>query len=194
VKDGAAARRHGVDRHHGRAHAHPCHRRLEQPLEGAVVERDVRAGAAHVEADDPRQPSALRRSRGPHDAAGWPGEDCILTLEPARLGQVAAALHEVQSNAVQLRGDLRDVAPEDGREIGVNDSGVSARHETKERAHGMARADLGEPLVTRDRREALLHSRVFPSVDEGDSAGPETRLTSVPQRRPRSIFVERLHL
>ena len=194
VEDGAAARGHGVDRHHRRPHPHPRDLGLEDALERAVVERDVRARAAHVEADDPVQPRASRGSHRADDAAGRPREDRVLAREAARLGEVAAALHEVEPYALQIARDLRHVAPQDGREVSVDDGRVRPRHEAQERADLGARAHLGEALLARDLGAAPLHGRVSPGVYEGDGAGREARLPRLTQHRPRARLVERLHL
>ena len=72
MQDRAAARRHRVDRHHRRAHAHAGHLGFERPLEFAGVERHVGRGAAHVEADDPVEARRRQRS-GPRRRCLRPG-------------------------------------------------------------------------------------------------------------------------
>jgi hypothetical protein len=65
AEDRPAARGDGVDGHHGRAHPHARHLRLELALELARVVRHVGGGAAHVEADDLLEPGGLRRAHHP---------------------------------------------------------------------------------------------------------------------------------
>ena len=52
-QDGAATRRHSVDAHHGRAHAHAGHLGLELALKLAGKVRHVGGSAAHVKANHP---------------------------------------------------------------------------------------------------------------------------------------------
>ena len=54
MQDRAAARGHGMDQHHRRAHAHAGDLGLERALVLAIEVRDVGRGAAHVEADQMR--------------------------------------------------------------------------------------------------------------------------------------------
>ena len=89
VQNGAAAGRHGVDRHHRCSHPNAGDRGLEGALEGAGVQRDVGGGAAHVEADDLVQPGHRGGARGADDASGGAGEDRVLALEVLRRGQAA---------------------------------------------------------------------------------------------------------
>ena len=56
MEDRAAARRHRVDAHHRRPHAHAGDEGLEGPFVLAVEMGDVGRGAAHVEADDLVEP------------------------------------------------------------------------------------------------------------------------------------------
>ena len=94
MQDRAAARRHRMDPHHGRAHAHARDLGLEGALEIAVVMRDVGGGAAHVEADDLGEPRLARRLHRADHAAGRAGEDAVLALEARRIGEPAVGLHE----------------------------------------------------------------------------------------------------
>ena len=144
VQDRAAARRHRVDRHHRRAHAHAGHRGLEGALEAAGVERHVGRGAAHVEADDAVEPGHRRGARRADDAAGRTGQDRVLALKAGRVGQAAVRLHEVQPHAGEFGRHLIDVAAQDRREIGVHHGGVAARDQPQQRADLMAGGDLGE--------------------------------------------------
>ena len=80
VQDAAAPGRDGVDRHHRRAHPHPGHLGLEGAFKDAIVQRDIGAGAAHVEADDAAQPGHPSRARRADDAAGGP--DKMASLPP----------------------------------------------------------------------------------------------------------------
>ncbi len=192
VQDGAAARRHRIDRHHRGAHAHAGHLGLERALESAGIQRDVGGGAAHVEADDVVQASHARGARGADDAAGRSGQDRVLALEGVRLGQPAVGLHEIQPGAREFGGDLIDVAPQDRRQIGVHHRRVAARHQPQQRADRVAGGDLGEPRLARQLGQALLVRRIFPCVQQNDRAGVDACLARVGEVAARGGFVQRL--
>ena len=141
MQDRAAARRHRVDRHHRRAHAHAGDRGLERALEAAGVKRDVGRRAAHVEADDVVQPRHRRGARRADDAAGGTGQDRVLALKAGGVRQSAVRLHEVQPHAGKFRRHLIDVAAQDRREIRIDHRGVAARDQPQQRAdeHGWRR-------------------------------------------------------
>ena len=189
MQDRAAARRHRVDRHHRRAHAHAGHLGLERALELAGVKRDVGRGAAHVEADDVVEPGHRRGARGADDAAGRAGQDRVLALEASRLGQAAVRLHEIQPRAAQLAGHPVDVAAQDRRQVGVDHRGVAARHQPQQRADLVAGGDLGESRRARQLGQAPLVRRVLPGVHQHDGAGVDAggagMRRSAGARRPR---------
>jgi len=69
AEDGSAAGCHGMDAHHGRAHAHAGHLGFELALELACVVAHVGAGATHVKADDLVVARQACRARHADDAA-----------------------------------------------------------------------------------------------------------------------------
>ena len=81
VQDRAATCRHGVNEHHRGAHAHAGNLGLERAFVLAVEVRDVGGGAAHVEADEVREPRLAPALRHPHHAGGRSGQDRVLALE-----------------------------------------------------------------------------------------------------------------
>ncbi len=97
MQDRAAAGRDRVDVHHRRAHPHARHLGLEAALVLAGEVADIGAGAAHVEADQPVMARELAGLDHADDTAGGAGEDGILALEEARIGQAAVRLHEHQA-------------------------------------------------------------------------------------------------
>jgi hypothetical protein len=100
AQDRAAAGGHGVDAHHRRAHAHAGDQRVEGALVLAVVVRHVGRGAAHVEADDAVEAGHRGGAHRADDAAGRAGEDAVLALEQAGVGEAAVRLHEHQGRDV----------------------------------------------------------------------------------------------
>ena len=97
MQDRAAARRHGVDEHHRRAHAHAGDLGLERALVLAVEMRDVGRGAAHVEADQVLEAGLAAGLRHADHAAGRSGQDRVLALEQIGRGQPARRHHEHQA-------------------------------------------------------------------------------------------------
>ena len=88
-----------MDVHHRRAHAHAGDQGVEGALVFAVVVRHVGRGAAHVEADEPLEAAHGGGAHHAHDAAGGAGEDGVLALEEARVGEAAVGLHEHEARA-----------------------------------------------------------------------------------------------
>ncbi len=144
MQDRAAARRHRVDQHHRCAHAHAGDLRLIGAFELAVEMRDVGRGAAHVEADDLVEARLPRGFHRADDAARRAGEDAVLALELAGVGQAAIRLHEHEARGLvaDLARDLVDIAPQDRREIGIDHRGVAAAHQLHQRRDFVADRDL----------------------------------------------------
>jgi hypothetical protein len=91
TQDRAAARGHGVDAHHRRAHAHAGHLGLEGALELAGVVADV--GRLVPPMSKPitlSWPPATAVRTMPTMPPAGPGQDGVLALEAVRLGQAAA--------------------------------------------------------------------------------------------------------
>ncbi len=182
VQDRAAAGGYRVDAHHRRAHAHTGDLGLEHALELAGKMRDVGRGAAHVEADHALEAGQPAGAHHADDAAGGAGQDAILALEGACIGQTTAGLHELQIHARQLAGHLVDVAAQDGRQVGVHHSRVAARHQLHEGADLVRHGHLGEADLARDTacRRLVLRVAVAVHEDDGDrtQAAPEGLLES----------------
>ena len=142
--EGAAACGHGVDAHHRRTHAHAGDFGIEAALEGTSEMADVGRGAAHVETNDLGMARCQRRAHHADNAAGRAGEDRVLALKALGLGQTARTLHEEQAHARHLRGDLVDIAAQDGRQVGVDDGGVATGHQLDQRADLVRDRDLRE--------------------------------------------------
>ena len=196
MEDGAAAGGDGVDVHHGGPHPDAGDLRLEGAFEGAVVARDVRRRASHVEADDALESRHERRPRARHDAAGRSRENRVLAPERPGVGEAAVGLHEHEAGpAVRVPEDVRrhavDVAPEDGRKVRVDHGGVAPRHQLHQGADLVAERNLGEADVARDVADGALVVGMAVAVDQrhrdGTEAGGE-RAFEVP---PRRVAVQR---
>ena len=172
VQDRTTARGDRVNAHHRRAHAHAGDLRLELALAVGHVAagevRDVRRGAAHVEADDAVEAGAQARTHHADDAAGGPGQNRVLALEAPGVRQAAVALHEQQAHAGHLRRHLLDIAPQDRRQVGVHHGGVAARHQLHQRAGLVRHRDLRESHGTRDALGRELVLGVAVAVHEDD--------------------------
>ena len=185
--DRAAARRHRVDQHHRRAHAHARHQGLEGALVFAVVVRDVRRRAAHVEGDDLVEAGLARGLHRADDAAGGAAQDGVLALEERGVGEAPARLHEHEPGAAELRRHLIDIAAQKGREVGIDHRRVAAAHELHQRARLVARRYLGEADFAREGGRRLLMGGEAVAVHEDDRHGAdavvESRLEQGPRRR-----------
>ncbi len=193
VQDRTAASGHGVDAHHRRAHAHAGNLGFEHPLELAREVRDVGGRAAHVEADHALEAGLPARAHHADDAAGGAGQDAVLALERACIGQAAIGLHELQIHAGQFVGHLVDVAAQDRRQVGVDNRGVATRDKLHHRAHFVRDRHLREADRARDAGHRRFMRRVAIAMHEHDGqraqAGVERRL----QAGAGGCFIERLH-
>ena len=172
MQDRTAARRHRVDAHHRRAHAHARHFRLEGALESAVIMRDIGRRAAHVEADDAVEPGRLAGLCQRNDAACRAGKNRILALKEVRRGQAAGGHHEHQPDAgardIQLVRHLLHVARENRREIGIDHGGVAAPDELHQRGNLVAHRNLREPHRAGQFGDLLFVRGVAIGVHEND--------------------------
>ncbi|OIQ91328.1 hypothetical protein GALL_267950 [mine drainage metagenome] len=138
-------------------------------------------------------PGLLRGARHAHDATSRPRQNGVLAAKRMRLGQPAAGLHEQQAHPRHLGRDLLNIAPQDGREIGVHHRGVAARDEFHQRTGFVRGAHLREADAARDARRRPLVRRVAPAMHEHDGhgaqAGVERRLELPAQDR----LVQRPH-
>ena len=75
----------------------------------------------------------------------------------------------------ELLRDLRHVAAQDRREIGVDHGGIAATNELDERRDFMARRHLREAELARERRDAPLVIGVAVGVHENDGDGARCR-------------------
>ena len=194
MQDGTAAGGDGVDRHHRRAHPHPGDGGFKRTLKRAIVQRDVGGGAAHVEADDARQAGGFRRARGADDAAGGAGEDGVLALEVPGFGQPAIGLHEIEPHALQLAGDLIDIAAQNGGEIGIHHRGIAARHDAQQRRDGVAGGDLAEAGIARQFGQTLFMRRIFPGMHQHDGDSPDALGAGSGEGGAGGGFVQRFDL
>ncbi len=149
-QDRATARRHRVNAHHGRPHAHAGHLGLELAFELARVVRHIGRGAAHVKADDLLDARNLRRAGHAHNAARRAAQNRVLTLKHVGFGQATGGLHEEQVHTRHLGRHLLHITPQDGRQIGIHHRGVAAADELHHRAGFMRGADLGKADVGSD--------------------------------------------
>ena len=175
--DRAAARRDRVDLHHRRAQPHARDLGDEGPLVLAGPVGDVGRRAAHVEADDAVEPGEPRDLDRADDATRGPRQDRVLALEAVRVGQPAGTLHELQPGTCTVAGelalDLRDVAGEDRRQVGVDHGRVAARDELHQRRHHVRHRNLREADAARERGQRSFVLREAVAVHQHDRDGAD---------------------
>ena len=178
----APTRGHGVDAHHGRAHAHPCHLGFELALKLTRKMAHVSRGAAHVKANHPggavqtlamgkRQ---LCRAGHAHNAARRARQNRVLALKRMGIGQAARRLHEVQGHARHLTGHLLDIAAQDGRQIRVHHRGVATADPLHQGAGLVRGAHLGEAQLARPLRRLRLVRGVTVTMHEHNGHTAQT--------------------
>ena len=144
LQERAAAGRHGVNAHHRRTHAHTGHLGFKLALELAGVVRHIGRGAAHVKANDLAHARNGRCTGHADNAAGRPAQDGVFALKRMCIGQPARRLHEIQLHARHLGSHLFNIAPQNGRQVGIDHGGVAPADELHHRAGFMRGADLRE--------------------------------------------------
>jgi hypothetical protein len=90
-------------------------------------------------------------------------------------------LHEVEAGAAEASGNLADIAAQYRRQIGIGDGGVSARHQSQQRARLVAQRYLGEAGLAGQHAQLQFQFRIFPGVDQGDGDGIEAILARLLQ-------------
>ena len=155
--DRATAGGDGVDAQHRRTQAHAADGRLQATAQGATEMRDVGRGAAHVEGDDLLQASRGSGAHRADDSAGRAGENGILAVQQAALGESPAGLHELQAYAWKRLGDALQVAAQHGRQIGVGNRRLSTGDELDQRAHLVGDRDLREAQRSAPGRRPETH-------------------------------------
>ena len=112
--DRAAPGSDRMDLHHRRGHAHARNHAVAGQFVFARVMRDIGAGPAHVEPDQPVVPERGARGDHPDHAPRGSRQDRILAAERADFGEPAIRLHEPQAPRVgQSRLQRIGIAPQD---------------------------------------------------------------------------------
>ncbi len=93
--------------------------------------------------------------------------------------------------AEQLGLDLLDIAPQQGRQIGVDHRGVAATDELDQRAGLVAGRDLAETDVSGQRLDALFVFGIAIAVQAEDGNRADAVAVGLLQARPQIIEVER---
>ncbi len=192
MQNGTAPGRHGMNVQHRRAHPHPGHLGIEHPLELARVMRHIGRGAPHVEADDLGMARLLRGARHAHDAACRARQNRILPMKGVGLGEPAAGLHEQQLHPRHLGGHLIDIAPQNGREIGVDHRGVAPRDKLHQRAGFMRGAHLRKADFASNARRSKLMRGLAPAVHEHNRRRTQPGIEGILQIAPQGLGIERL--
>jgi hypothetical protein len=86
---------------------------------------------------------------------------------------------------------LIHISAQDGREVGVRDTGVGARHEFDKAADLVAGGNLREADLARDHGEALFVRGKSPAVQAGDGRRTEAVIVGALQRLARTSLIER---
>src|ERR1700733_7025386 len=99
-----------MNAHHGRTHSDASDLSLKFALDLTGKVGHVCRGPSHVEADNFVKSRGLPGSHHPYDPSGRAGQNRILALEARGLRESAVRLHERQTNARHLGGDLANIS------------------------------------------------------------------------------------
>ena len=129
-------------------------------------------------------------ARRPDRIASLPWNRRASVSPPRRLHEHQLAGHV----AVEGRRHPVDVAPQDRRQIGVDDGGVAAADHLHQRADPVADRDLREARRPRELRRPRLVLPVAVAVHEDDGAGVEPRRLAPRPAPPASARLVERHL
>ena len=90
----------------------------------AVPASDIRAGAAHVEAERWGQSGAVRHARGADHPPGRSAQEGVLAAEPVACDEAARAGHVADVRPRHLRGQAFAVFAQDGGQVRVEHRGI----------------------------------------------------------------------
>ena len=167
-----AARGYGVDLHHRCGNPHPRDHTVAGQFIVTSVMRDIRAGSAHVEANQLLVPKRLASSDHADHPARWPRQNCILAAKRTHFGQSAVRLHETQAIGFgQFCAKSIGVAPQHRGEIGIHHRRIAARDQFDERRDLMAGADLCKAHFARKFGQPRLVLAVFPAMHQDNCDG-----------------------
>ena len=156
--------------------------------------RYVRRGATHIEADDFRHAGLGGRHRSADDATGRPGEDRILSLKEGGIGEAAGGLHEKEPRCrivlADLGRDMLDIAPQQRREIGIDDGRVAPCDEFDERTCAVACRNLREAQIACDLLRRFFMCGIAVAMHEADRNGADTLIITGLERIAKTVLVE----
>ena len=190
VQDRATAGSDGMDMHHRCPQTHTGNLGLVAAFIFALVMRDVGRGPAHIETDEPVDPGLGASADGADDAPGRAGEDAVPALKGPGIGQPAAGLHEKQPGITQFRRYPIDILPQDRRQIGIDNGGVSATDQFHQRADLMGDRYLTEADPAGDRGHGTFVIVVAVTVHEDDRHRLDAVVIGLLQCLPGPVVVE----
>ncbi len=143
--------------------------RMRTPATSVSKARSYSPSKWLTSVDESRGASGLRHA---DHAAGRARQDGVLAVEQIRGREPAGRHHEHEPRtgalAVEFVCDLRHVAGDDRREIGVDHGGVAAADELDQRRNLVARGYLREAERAGERGNALFVRRITIGVQEHD--------------------------
>ena len=165
----------------------------------------IRGRAAHVEADDPREPRACRRLYGAHHAAGRAGQDRIFATKETCGRETAGRLHEQQPRRVLLCASVRALVPmrrecarqavhiaaEQRRQICVHHGRIAPADELYQRTHLVADGDLVISQLPGEGGCVMLVGGMRVGVHEDDGNGIDAVFACIFQGNACALEVQR---
>ena len=187
-----------MDSHHRRANPDARDQALVGTLQPAGIVSYIGRRTAHVESDQLPEP---RLDPGPDhadDTAGGAGQDRVLALEEPGVRQPAVGAHEHQSRTAagpRTQGFryVIHVAAENRREVGIDDSRISPRHQSGQRTRLVARRHLGEPRLAGDLGGPPFMGREPVTVQERDRHPGNSVREGFLQRVAQHVLVQWLN-
>ena len=153
--------------------------------------RDVRRGAAHVEAHGASVPPAARATaaRASAPPAGPDSTEAAPRKRP-RSHKPAARLHQQQPRAGQLGGQPLEVALQERRQVGVERDGAGARQVTDGRRNLVPGGYVAKPAARASSAISASRTPCPVVVQDRDAEAVDAALDAAP-RAPAELFAVR---
>ena len=128
-----------------------------------------------------------------HNATGRAAQYGIFAGEGKGIGQAPGRLHEHQAHTWHFTRHLIDVAPQNGRQVGIYHGGVTAADKLHQGAGFKRRANLGKAYFCRNAPGGPLVLNVPVAVHENDGGTAQPCVVLALQVNAQTWFVQSLH-
>ena len=162
-------------------------------LTGKVT--DVGRGAPHIKTEQTLETIGRGRAYHPHHPTGRTRQYGILARQHGCRGQATVRLHQrqrgIDTNALQLLLDIRQVTLQHRRQIGIRQRGFATGDQLDQRTDLVGKGDLFKAHGTRQRCQRQLVLRVFIGVHQHHGNSTQATVPGLLQLHTSSFQIQR---